>query len=296
MKVGDFDIEVTSSQADGGWTASAILPGGAKVASGPSKSEEDARHDVFVQAQARLYPQQKVEFTKKFESMTKEQAILKHQADGLLEVIGREWVPPHQNLDDDTEIEMAAKQPFTAWEYAQRTNRHHPKLLKAVFNSPYEKLYKRQFNMKQFDPFYESKWLKGAVNPEHEGYCTPMTKKTCTPRRKALARRFKSGDLHQESIQEEADQLLEAPPGMVEAEQVSVPYVNKAGKQQMVPWIRRQRPRAAAGAAPHRLGEANFASSDERRALRRRMPRKKAAFYPSDGGGAGGGGGITSAV
>jgi hypothetical protein len=38
-------------------------------------------------------------------------------------------------------------------------------------------------------------WIKGAVNPEHKGYCTPMTKPTCTPRRKVLAKRFKSGDL-----------------------------------------------------------------------------------------------------
>lgn len=34
-------------------------------------------------------------------------------------------------------------------------------------------------------------WIQGAVNPKHEGYCTPMTKKTCTPARKALARTFK---------------------------------------------------------------------------------------------------------
>jgi hypothetical protein len=40
-------------------------------------------------------------------------------------------------------------------------------------------------------------WIKTAVNPSHKGYCTPMTKPTCTPRRKALAKRFKKGgDLH----------------------------------------------------------------------------------------------------
>ena len=33
--------------------------------------------------------------------------------------------------------------------------------------------------------------MQKAVDPEHEGYCTPMTKKTCTPERKALAKRFK---------------------------------------------------------------------------------------------------------
>lgn len=35
------------------------------------------------------------------------------------------------------------------------------------------------------------KWIQKAVNPKHKGYCTPMTKKTCTPKRKALAMTFK---------------------------------------------------------------------------------------------------------
>jgi hypothetical protein len=39
--------------------------------------------------------------------------------------------------------------------------------------------------------FLEKNWIKDAVNPEHKGYCTPMTKKTCTPHRKALAKTFK---------------------------------------------------------------------------------------------------------
>ncbi len=35
------------------------------------------------------------------------------------------------------------------------------------------------------------------INPDHKGYCTPMTKPTCTPRRKALAKRLKpGGDLY----------------------------------------------------------------------------------------------------
>ena len=39
----------------------------------------------------------------------------------------------------------------------------------------------------------EKNWIQKAVNPKHKGYCTPMTKPTCTPRSKALARRFKKG-------------------------------------------------------------------------------------------------------
>lgn len=34
-------------------------------------------------------------------------------------------------------------------------------------------------------------WIQSAVNEKHKGYCTPMTKKTCTPARKALAMTFK---------------------------------------------------------------------------------------------------------
>lgn len=35
------------------------------------------------------------------------------------------------------------------------------------------------------------KWIQKAVNPKHKGFCSPMTKKTCTPRRKALSMTFK---------------------------------------------------------------------------------------------------------
>ena len=42
-------------------------------------------------------------------------------------------------------------------------------------------------------------WIQKAVNPKHKGYCTPMTKKTCTPARKALAKRFKHGDIHKDN-------------------------------------------------------------------------------------------------
>lgn len=34
-------------------------------------------------------------------------------------------------------------------------------------------------------------WIGKAVNPAHKGYCTPMTKSTCTPRRKAFAMTMK---------------------------------------------------------------------------------------------------------
>jgi len=52
-------------------------------------------------------------------------------------------------------------------------------------------------NMGKLNPDFklneEDKWIQKAVDPEHKGYCTPMTKPTCTPKRKALAKRFKKG-------------------------------------------------------------------------------------------------------
>ncbi len=50
-------------------------------------------------------------------------------------------------------------------------------------------------NMNQMLPMMptgkDGNWIQKAVNPAHKGYCTPMTKSTCTPKRKALAKTFK---------------------------------------------------------------------------------------------------------
>jgi hypothetical protein len=37
----------------------------------------------------------------------------------------------------------------------------------------------------------DEKWIQKAIKPSHEGYCTPITKSTCTPKRKALAKTLK---------------------------------------------------------------------------------------------------------
>jgi hypothetical protein len=37
----------------------------------------------------------------------------------------------------------------------------------------------------------DKKWLQKAVNPKHEGWCTPMTKSTCTGHRRAFAQLMK---------------------------------------------------------------------------------------------------------
>jgi hypothetical protein len=52
---------------------------------------------------------------------------------------------------------------------------------------------KEEIKSKELLKEAEEKWIQKAVNPEHKGYCTPMTKPTCTPARKALAKKFKKG-------------------------------------------------------------------------------------------------------
>lgn len=68
-------------------------------------------------------------------------------------------------------------------------------------------------------------WIQKAVNPAHKGYCTPMTKSTCTPKRKALARTFKKhhgfhamgGPAYANggmtNIEVEGDEVVETPNG-----------------------------------------------------------------------------------
>ena len=48
-----------------------------------------------------------------------------------------------------------------------------------------------KIEMKEKADKKDKDWIQKAVDPDHEGYCTPMTKSTCTPQRKALAKTFK---------------------------------------------------------------------------------------------------------
>lgn len=42
------------------------------------------------------------------------------------------------------------------------------------------------------------KWIQGAI--KHPGRCTPITKPGCTGAAKALAERFKHGDIHKANL------------------------------------------------------------------------------------------------
>lgn len=69
MKIGDFEIEISSGRISGGWQSVGILPNGRKLMSAPCSSREDAESDVKQQAEAHLYPQRRYDVNRPFESM-----------------------------------------------------------------------------------------------------------------------------------------------------------------------------------------------------------------------------------
>ncbi len=69
MRIGDFDIEITSVRIGGSWQASGKMPDGKNVISAPKNSKEDAEKDVEHQCRSRLYPQRRYDVNRPFESM-----------------------------------------------------------------------------------------------------------------------------------------------------------------------------------------------------------------------------------
>jgi hypothetical protein len=47
----------------------------------------------------------------------------------------------------------------------------------------------------------EADWIQGAI--KHPGKCTPLSNPECTGKAKALAKRFKSGDIHQDNLKKD---------------------------------------------------------------------------------------------
>lgn len=67
---------------------------------------------------------------------------------GHTKIIGKDLKPAYASYgDDDAELENAARQPFTALDYAMRTGRHHPKLWAVIQGSPFENEYRRRFKV-----------------------------------------------------------------------------------------------------------------------------------------------------
>jgi hypothetical protein len=94
-----------------------------------------------------------------------------------------------------------------AWHMKKKGDKPHYKPEEDSKKEPKKKeKYKNESSFESFEEFLarkelneNEKWIQKAINPKHKNYCTPMTKKTCTPKRKALAMRFKKGDIHKDN-------------------------------------------------------------------------------------------------
>lgn len=64
----------------------------------------------------------------------------------LLDMRAYDRPPPHMPLDQDAELEMAEKSPFTAYDLALRRG-HNPRLWAKIKGSVYEPEYRRRFNV-----------------------------------------------------------------------------------------------------------------------------------------------------
>jgi hypothetical protein len=88
--------------------------------------------------------------------------------------------PEAGETQEHEEGETAAEEKSEHEEDGEKEEKDEKKDSDDMFESAIQELQEKKKN-----------WIKDAVNKEHEGYCTPESKPTCTPRRKALAKRFK---------------------------------------------------------------------------------------------------------
>jgi len=130
--------------------------------------EEDGVNEMFDWSVKYQYPDNVETYQKLLDTAQKEGHITAQQANAeFIVAAAKEIAAEFDSLGNDTHWDMYYK------EFLTRIN----------------KIGSLNLKMNEKD----DKWIQKAVNPDHEGYCTPMTKDTCTPPRKALAKRFKAG-------------------------------------------------------------------------------------------------------
>lgn len=88
---------------------------------------------------------------------------------------------------------MATKKATAKFGSSVKVQRGYPGKIRSSKDQGYTPVGEREPDRTKFKKggSTDKKWIQKAVNPKHKGYCTPMSKPTCTPKRKALARTFK---------------------------------------------------------------------------------------------------------
>ena len=88
---------------------------------------------------------------------------------------------------------MATKKATAKFGASVKVQRGYPGKIRSADDQGYTAVGKREPARTEFKKggSTDKKWIQKAINPAHKGYCTPMTKPTCTPKRKALAKTLK---------------------------------------------------------------------------------------------------------
>jgi hypothetical protein len=88
---------------------------------------------------------------------------------------------------------MATKKATAKFGVSVKVQRGYPGKIRSSKDQGYTPVGEREPDRTKFKKggSTDKKWIQKAINPAHKGYCTPMTKPTCTPKRKALAKTLK---------------------------------------------------------------------------------------------------------
>lgn len=88
---------------------------------------------------------------------------------------------------------MATKKATAKFGASVKVQRGYPGKIRSAKDQGYTPIGEREPDRTKFKKggSTDKKWIQKAINPAHKGYCTPMTKPTCTPKRKALAKTLK---------------------------------------------------------------------------------------------------------
>lgn len=88
---------------------------------------------------------------------------------------------------------MATKKTTAKFGASVKVQRGYPGKIRSAKDQGYTPIGEREPDRTKFKKggSTDKKWIQKAINPAHKGYCTPMTKPTCTPKRKALAMTLK---------------------------------------------------------------------------------------------------------
>jgi hypothetical protein len=88
---------------------------------------------------------------------------------------------------------MATKKTTAKFGSTVKVQRGYPGKIRSAKDQGYTPIGEREPDRTKFKKggSTDKKWIQKAINPAHKGYCTPMTKPTCTPKRKALAKTLK---------------------------------------------------------------------------------------------------------